>query len=152
MKYILDSNVFKRVAGSNRNKNVDKWLATVNDADLYVSSLTLLESQQGITLLRKSADLSKVRTANEIESELNGFLTDLGDRILSIDQLAAREWGRRLTKHGTKKWIDLGIISVVATTPDAVAVTQNLEDFRHRGLTVINPYDDPPSTYSDAET
>lgn len=105
MKYVLDSNVFKRVAGSRRNTNVDKWLTTVNDSDIYVVSLTLLESQQGIALLKKSGDPAKIKTANDFELEVNSFLADLIDRILPIDEAAARggaspyeEWNKELDR------------------------------------------------------
>lgn len=152
MKYVLDSNVFKKISSQKRNKNIDKWLASIDDADLFITALTVQETQEGIERLRKNKDPAKVAAANEIERRFEEYLSEYEDRILPVDAKAAREWGRRLAKHGTKKANDLAIISIVAMQNDAVAVSQNLCDFRHRGITVINRYDDPPSEFSDPET
>lgn len=152
MKKVLDTNVLKKMSGPKRNANIDKWLLTVDDLELYLTTLSLQEMQKGIELLRKRADPAKVSIALQLERELDVLVSQFGERILPLDAPAAREWGRRLAKQGTKDANDLGIISIVATQPDAVAVTRNLNDFRHKGIKVLNPYDDPPSLYDDPET
>lgn len=152
MKYVLDTNVVKRISSANRNANVDKWMATINDSDLYLTVMTLQEVQKGIELLRRKADSAKALAARKMEREFDQFVARFNERILPLDALAAREWGRRLARHGTKDANDLAIIAIIARHGDAVAVTQNISDFRHRGITVINPYDNPPSLYKDPET
>ncbi|NHZ37551.1 PIN domain-containing protein [Massilia rubra] len=152
MKYVLDTNVVKRIGSANRNANVDKWMATVNDSDLYLTLMTLQEVQKGIELLKRKSDPAKVLAARQIEQDFDKILSVFNDRILPLDALAAREWGRRLARHGTKEANDLAIIAIIAMHGDAIAVTQNISDFRHRGITVINPYDNPPSLFIDPET
>jgi hypothetical protein len=152
MKYVLDTNVIKKISGKNRNGNIDKWLSGIDDKDLYVTSLSLQEIQKGIELLKRNADPEKAKTALKIQRELDAWLTQMEDRVLPLDAKAAREWGRRLAKHGTKSANDLAIISIVAVQDDATAVTQNLADFRHRGIRVLNPYTDPPTVHHDPES
>lgn len=152
MKYILDTNVIKRFGGSNPNANIKKWHGTINDSDIYITALSIQEINQGIEKLRKTGDAAKIKTADTLRAALDQLILDFKDRILSIDDVVALEWGRRLSKHGTKNANDLAIISVVASNQPATAITQNLQDFRHRGIEVINPYDDPPSQYDDPET
>lgn len=152
MRYVLDSNVLKKISGDERNANVDKWLATVNDIDLYITVFTVMESQKGIELLKKSKNPIKAKLAMEIERGFEEFLADWEERILQLDVNAAREWGRRLAKHGAKNAYDLGIISIISKQNNAVAVSRNLIDFRHRGITVIDPFEDPAAQYSDPET
>ena len=152
MKYVLDTNVVKRISSPKRNANVDKWLASVDDLELYLTPLTLQEVQKGIEMLRKSTDPGKVKSAQQIEQAFDVFLSQFEERILPLDAVAAREWGRRLAKQGTRNANDLAIISIVAMQDNAVAVTQNLADFRHRGITVLNPYEDPPAVFQDPET
>lgn len=112
MKYVLDSNVFKKISSQKRNKSIDKWLASIDDADLFITALTVQETQEGIERLRKNKDPAKVAAANEIERRFAEYLSEYEDRILPVDAKAAREWGRRLAKHGTKKANDLAIISI----------------------------------------
>ena len=152
MKYVLDTNVVKRISSPKRNANVDKWLASVNDSEIYMTSLTLQEVQKGIEMLRKNAAPEKVKTALQIEQAFDVFLSQFQERILPLDAIDAPQWGRRFAKQGTKNANDLAIVAIVATQDDAVAVTQNLADFRHRGITVLNPYEDPPALFQDPET
>ncbi|MDB5933796.1 MAG: toxin/antitoxin system PilT protein [Massilia sp.] len=152
MKYVLDTNVVKRLATPKRNANVDKWLAVIDEPELFITCMTVQEVQKGIELLRRQGSAEKVETARQIEVAFDVFLSQVEGRILPLDAAAARDWGRRLARHGTRNANDLAIIAIVATQKDAVAVTQNLADFRHRGIRVLNPYDDPPSQFNDAET
>lgn len=73
MKYVLDSNVFKKISSQKRNKNIDKWLASIDDADLFITALTVQETQEGIERLRKNKDPAKVAAANEIERRFEEY-------------------------------------------------------------------------------
>lgn len=143
MKYVLDSNVFKYVSGSNRKPNIDAWLGTVNDNDLYVSVMTLHESAYGIEQLRKRRKPEHQKVADLLAHNLDTYIAEHIERILLLDAAAALEWGRRLASQGTKNANDLAILSIVATQGDAVVVTMNVDDFANRGITVIDPSKNP---------
>jgi toxin FitB len=154
MKYVLDTNVLKQFSKlrAQRNPNVNRWLADHDDKQLYITTLSAMEMQKGIESLRKRGLPNKVALASQMERDLNALLKKFGERMLVVDTAAAREWGRRLTKHGTKNCTDLGIISVVSTQGPAAAVTQNESDFRHRGIRTVNPFKDPAPEFNDVET
>ena len=152
MKYVLDTNVIKRFGGAHANGNIQKWRAPINDNEIFITVLSIQEIKKGIEARRKTSDPQKVKLAADLQASLDKLVSEFKDRILPIDTPAALEWGRRLSKHGTKSANDLAIISIVAANQPAAAVTQNLADFRHRGVQVIDPYDDPPAEYHDAET
>ena len=153
MKYVLDTNVLKQFTKlkSQRNANVNQWLASRDDKQLYITALSAMEIQMGIEALRKRAEPGKAAVAAQIERDFDALLQKFKDRLLAVDVAAAREWGRRLTKHGTKNRNDLGIIAIVATQARAVAVTQNESDFRHRGIRTINPFKNPAVECHDSE-
>lgn len=150
MKYIIDTNVVKRLGGGNPNKNVQAWLSTISASDLYISAFTLQEISKGVEAYKKSSKADPKTTAS-LESALNVLRQNFQGKILPLGEDAAVDWGRRLAKHGTKNGNDLAIISIVATNPPATAVTQNIQDFRHRGIDLLNPFDAPPSCFSDPE-
>lgn len=152
MKYVLDTNVIKRFGGAKPNANVRKWHATVNDNDIYITAMSIQEISKGVGLARRSGGASQMAAAAAIEQSLRQLIEEFGGRILPIDAPAAIEWGRRLARHGTKNANDLAIMAIVAANRPAAALTQNLSDFRHRGIEVINPYEDPPLYFHDAET
>ncbi|WP_312518432.1 PIN domain-containing protein [Massilia sp.] len=144
MKYVLDSNVFKFVSSRRvRKPNIEAWLATVDDSDLYITAMTVQESAYGIALLKARKNPEHRQAATLLESNLRTYLSDHGDRILPLDTAAAFEWGQRLASQGTKNANDLAILSIVATQADAAVVTMNVRDFAHRGITVIDPSSSP---------
>jgi len=139
MKYVLDSNVFKFVSGANRKPNIDAWLATVNDSDIYVSVMTLQESAYGIEQLRRRKNPEHREVAELLARNLQIYIAEHGDHILPLNTAAALEWGRRLASQGTKNANDLAILSIAAVQANAAVVTMNVDDFAHRGITVIDP-------------
>lgn len=142
MKYVLDSNVFKFV-GSKRKPNIDAWIGTVNDNDIYITVMTLQESAKGIEKLRKRNDPEQKSIVDDLERRLLRYIAEQGERILPLDTAAALEWGKRLASQGTKDANDLAILAIAATQPDAVVVTMNVDDFAKRGITVIDPSKSP---------
>ncbi|EIF29070.1 putative nucleic acid-binding protein, contains PIN domain [Burkholderia sp. Ch1-1] len=154
MKYVLDTNVLNQLvkAKAQRNAEVDSWLSGINDNELYFTVLSAMEIQAGIEKLRRNKDPEKHTLAQKIQDAFEAILEEHADRILPVDVSAARDWGRRTQKHGTKNANDLGIIAIVSTQTDAVAVTRNEQDFRHRGISVLNPFKKPPEEFHDLET
>lgn len=121
MKYVLDTNVFSKMFGPKPNANIDKWLQNVDDSELFVTVVTIQEVYKGIALLKKGSDPAKLQAARQIEQGCDTLLTQFAGRILTIDAVVARQWGRRIAKQGTKNANDLAIISIVAMQADAIA-------------------------------
>lgn len=140
LKYVLDSKVFEFVSSKTpRKPNIDEWLATVDDSDIYLTAMTIQESAHGIALLKARKNPEHQQVAALPEANLQAYVADHAERILPLDAAAAFEWGRRLASQGTKNANDLAILTIVATQSNAVVVTMNVQDFAHRGITVIDP-------------
>lgn len=137
MSYLVDTNVFSEPARPKPAVEVLQWLRT-NEADLYVSTLTIAEIRRGIERLpdgRRQTDLRR-------------WLQTLGDcmkgRVLGFTLSTAHVWGQ--LKAG---WDRAGIVvpsmdSLLAATAhryQLTLVTRNVEDFRQTGVRLLNPFD-----------
>lgn len=136
--YLLDTNVFRHLDESVAHQNVRRWLRTVNDADLFVSVITIRECRKGVERLRQQ----KPQVAEEISAHLAGIVATMKDRILPIDAETAEEWGRMLAV--SEKHTDDAGIAATARLHGLTVVTRNIGDFRARGVRMVNPYKDPP--------
>lgn len=137
-EYLLDTCVLSD-ADDDRLK---AWLATVKDSQLYISVASLMEHRKGIEILRPR----KPEVAAEIEQELNNMISNLGDRILAIDATIADLWGRLLAPHPQKSRTNVCIDAVIAASALGKywIATNNVDDFRGKGLNIINPFRNPP--------
>jgi toxin FitB len=106
--------------------------------DLAISVLTLGEIEHGITLLptgRKRAALETWLT-NELPKHFQ-------NRVLSLDETVAREWGRLSARSRTSgrplPLID-GILLATAAVHGLTFVTRNEADCAARGVPVLNPW------------
>ena len=69
MRYLLDTNVFREVQkGPAGHVNVRAWLASVDDADLRLSVMTVTEVRRGIVRLAKR----KTEAARELAERFYG--------------------------------------------------------------------------------
>jgi len=78
MRFLLDTNVFREIGKTVPNANVAAWLATVDDAVLAISALTVREVRKGIIKLRDK----KREVADQIEERVHRAFNAFGDRIL----------------------------------------------------------------------
>jgi predicted nucleic acid-binding protein len=113
------------------------WMAEQNDTDLFISALTIAESQRG--LLEKPK--GKKRAALEAWFRgTEGPQALFAGRVLPFDEKAALVWAR-LMAEGTSKGRPRGALDmIVAATAEAnacVVVTDNEKHFG--GLKFINP-------------
>ena len=89
MSFLLDTNVVSEIRRG-RDANVAAWASEVADADLHLSVLTLGEITKGIERLRgRDPDQAAVFAA-----WLEQLRDHFADRLLSIDDRVAEEWGR----------------------------------------------------------
>ena len=91
MRYLLDTNVFREVQkGPAGLPNVRAWLASVDDADLQLSVMTVTEVRRGIVRLAKR----KAEAAHALAERFDVFLTAYVGRVVAVDRAVADEWGR----------------------------------------------------------
>jgi predicted nucleic acid-binding protein len=89
MKDLLDTNVLREIGKTNPPEHVAAWIASVDDADVAISALTVREVTKGIARLRKAkpeiADLIAERMAEAFDS--------FDERIVAVDRAVAEDWG-----------------------------------------------------------
>ena len=133
MSFLLDTNVVSEIRRG-REANVAAWASDVAGADLYMSVLTLGEIRKGIERLRgRDPDQADV-FATWLEQLRDHF----ADRILSIDDRVAEEWGR-LNAPAERTTVD-SLIAATARLHDLTVVTRNTSDFDGCDVLLLNPW------------
>jgi predicted nucleic acid-binding protein len=134
MKYLLATNILRELGKTTPHKNVRAWLATVDDADLAISALTVREIAKGVAKLRKT----KPAAAVALDAKVRAIFDAFEGRILPIDRPVAEEWGEAL--GAKEKHIDDAGLAATAIVHGLTVVTRNARDFVGRGVAVIDPF------------
>ena len=136
--FLLDTNVVSelRKAGSrNVEQRVIDWASSVRSADLFLSSVTLLELEIGVLLVERRDQAQGL--------VLRAWLTDrllpaFDDRILPFDTVIAQ---RCAHLHVPNPQPDRdSIIAATALVHELIVVTRNVRDFLSTGVEVLNPW------------
>jgi len=133
--YLLDTNVVSEARKQAADSNVRAWLASVPDADLYVSVLVVGEIRQGIERLRRRDPAQVV----VFETWLSTLLHDYADRIIPVTAEVAEEWGR-LNVPDPLPVID-GLMAATAKLRGWTFVTRSVADLVRAGVRLLNPFD-----------
>jgi predicted nucleic acid-binding protein len=136
--FLLDTNVVSEARRPAADPNVRAWLASVPDADLYVSALVIGEVRQGIERLRRR-DPARVEV---FEAWLSVLLHDYGDRIVPVTAEVAEEWGR-LNVPDPLPVID-GLMAATAKVRGWTLVTRNVAGLARTGVRLLNPFGPRP--------
>lgn len=131
--YLLDTNVVSELRKPKPHGAVLAWLQSVDDAQLFVSAVTLGEIQAGIEITREQ-DASK---ASEIESWLEQVA--VAYNVLPMDAAAFRHWARLMHRKSDTLYED-AMIAATARAHGLTVVTRNVADFQALGVEVLNPF------------
>jgi len=140
--YLLDTNALselrKRRSGK-INAAVEAWAGTVDQAELYLSVITIMEVELGIALLeRRDAHQAGVLRLWLHERVMPAF----AGRILPITTPIALRCAR-LHVPDTKSERDAWI-AATGLTHDLTIVTRNVADFAGTGATLLDPWNISP--------
>lgn len=140
MRSLIDTNVISEIRkGVRCDPKVSAWYSSLEDGDLFLSTLVLGEIRRGIEMARPR----DAGNANSLERWLNQVEAAFDGRILGIDRSVADQWGR-MSAIRTIPVID-GLLAATALTYDLTLVTRNDEDVVGLGARVFNPFGDPRS-------
>ena len=133
MAFLLDTNVVSELRRPRPHGVVLAWLETIDDADLYLASVTIGEIQAGIELSREQ-DASKA-------AEIEQWLTRVCDTfsILPMDGPAFRCWARLMHRQSDTLYED-AMIAAIAKVHQLTLVTRNVSDFRRFDVPLIDPF------------
>ncbi len=136
MSYLLDTNVISELRkGARCNPGVSSWIAGTDSEELFLSVLTLGEIRKGIEKIRRR-DRGGAESLEAWFTELTAAYTD---RILTVDQVIAEEWGR-LNVAETLPVID-SFLAATANVHDLTLVTRKVGDVTRTGVEILNPFD-----------
>jgi len=132
-KYLLDTNVVSELRKQRPHGGVVAWLESIDDAQLYLSAVTLGEIQAGIELTREQ-DPGK---ADDIEAWLE--LLAGAYNVLPMDAASFRAWARLMHRKSDTLYED-AMIAATAKVHGLTIATRNVADFNALGLEVFNPF------------
>lgn len=131
--YLLDTNVVSELRRQRPYPAVLDWLKSVEEADLFLSAVSLGEIQVGIELSR---DRDPVRAA-DLEAWADQMAAAFN--VLPMDARAFRVWAR-LMHHQSQHYYEDAMIAATALAHNLTVVTRNVGDFTRFRLTVFNPF------------
>ncbi len=131
--YLLDTNVVSELRRLKPHGAVMAWLASVDEADLHLSAVTLGEIQAGIEITR---DQDGTKAA-----EIEGWLDLLAGayNVLPMDGPAYRMWAQLMHARSDTLYED-AMIAATARIHKLTVVTRNVADFAGFDVAVLNPF------------
>ena len=137
--YILDTNVvseLRKTAAGRADRRVLDWSSSVDDARVFLSSVTLLELETGALRLEWRGDVAQARKLRTwLEDQV---LAVFEGRILPIDTAVARRCAA-LNVPDRRPDRD-AFIAATALVHDMTVVTRNTADFEGTGAKLLDPW------------
>ena len=132
-RYLLDTNVVSELRKPRPHGGVVAWLESLDDAQLYVSAVTLGEIQAGIEMTREQDPVK----AQQLEDWL--ALMAGAYNVLPMDAAAFTAWARLMHRKSDTLYED-AMIAAAAKVHGLTIATRNVADFQALGLEVLNPF------------
>jgi len=136
---LLDTNVVSELRRRERaNPGVTHFFCQLaeQDAQVFISVVTLGELRRGVDLIRHRGDLEQ---AAALERWLQNLLDDYADNILDFGREEAQVWGRLRVPHPDNA-LDKQI-AATALVYGLTLVTRNVRDFAATGVPLRNPFE-----------
>ena len=131
--YLLDTNVVSELRKPKPHGAVLAWFRGVEDAQLFLSAVTLGEIQSGIEITRQQ-DAEK---AQAIEHWLNQLAAAYN--VLPMDAAAFRVWAKFMHHQSNTVYED-AMIAATARVNKLTVVTRNMADFKRFDVALLNPF------------
>jgi predicted nucleic acid-binding protein len=137
--YLLDTNVISEMRKSQKQRadpGVQRWADRVEGRSLYLSTISVLESETGILLMRRK-DPAQAEVLREWLHDY--ILPGFAGRILGVDVEVALRCAE-LHIAATSPYRD-SLIAATALVHGFTVVTRNVKDFVPMGVKVLNPWE-----------
>ncbi len=139
MNYLLDTNVVSELRkGSRCHPSVAAWYAHLDDRETYLSVLVLGEIRRGVEKVRGT----EPDRARAFAAWLEKLRERYADRVVTIDEKVADEWGR-MTLVQPSHTIDV-LFAATAKVNGMTLATRNVRHVAGLGVHLVNPFDPAP--------
>jgi len=139
--WLLDTSVIASLAAATGAPSVKAWATGQDEADLFLSILTLGEYDKGIHQLPDD-DPRRVRYAMSRDAIAARF----AGRVLPVSDAIVRRWGAlsgRIRRDSGHPPSVIGtLLAATAIESGLYLVTRNIRDVRYTGAAVFNPWED----------
>lgn len=137
--YILDTNVISELFRPRPEPLVSDWIERHPPEQFFVTSISKAESLLGLTMMPDG------KRKHALAETMHGFFDHgLLTPILPFGDREAIAFADLVT-HRTRRGLPIGEfdaqIAAVARVSGFAVVTRNVDDFRHCGIEIINPWD-----------
>ncbi len=134
IRYLLDTDVFSQLTTPRPHAHVAAWLKTVDDDALAISVLTVQERWKGLARAARDGMDADGHYARALQSVMDAYK----GRIVSLDPLAAKQWG--LLLGAQEKNINDKAQAAIASTRGLILVTRNVKHYAGLGVEVLDPF------------
>ena len=135
MSYLVDTNVISELRKGRRcDPNVASWFAALSEDEIFLSVLVIGEIRRGVESIRRR----DVKSAELLEAWLKELTVNHADRILTIDQTVAEEWGG-LNVPDPLPVID-ALLAATAKVHGLTLATRNIKDVARAGVACVDPF------------
>ncbi|EDR6860378.1 type II toxin-antitoxin system VapC family toxin [Salmonella enterica] len=136
--FVLDTNVVSELRKARTGKidpNVAAWAESMDAADLFVSSITIMELELGILSVERRDAVQGSVLRSWLEQHV---LPEFSGRTLPVDTAVALRCARLHVpdKRGERD----ALIAATALVHGMTVVTRNVADFEPTGVQIINPW------------
>ena len=139
MNYLIDTCVLSEFTRKVPEEKIIKWVKSIDEGMLFVSTITIGEIKNGIESMPDS------HRKNDLLVWLNdGVIGRFGQRILSLDTQTMLVWGglrARTNKMGAKMALFDSLIAASALQNNLIVATRNTSDFFASGVQLLNPWE-----------
>jgi predicted nucleic acid-binding protein len=132
-RYLLDTNVVSELRKVRPHGAVAAWFGAMEEANLFLSAVTLGEIQAGVERTRRH-DPGK---ASELERWVDGLPASY--QVLPMDTPCFREWGR-IMNNKQPDLLEDAMIAATARVHGLIVATRNERDFRQLDVRTFNPF------------
>jgi toxin FitB len=131
--YLIGTNVVSGLRRPRPHGAVVAWLASVADADLYLSAVTLAELQAGIELTREQDPAKAAALETWLEQIARSW------NVLPMDGTAFR-LRAKLMHRRADDLIEDAMIAATALSRGLTIATRKVRDFAPFGVPVLDPF------------
>ncbi len=138
--FLLDTNIPSEINKPSPEPSVLRWLGTVEEAQTFISVVSLGEMRKGCELLEPGSK-RRLQLERWLERDIPKWLAG---RILPVTDAIAHRWGELEAKRqrlGMPLNTADGMIAATALEHGLTIVTRNVKDFRELGVEIVNPFE-----------